>query len=94
GKTLNYSITWEDSFNTIKNISGSGPYIERAVPLLSWDLPLMPVFSMVIVPLGFIGISLLSVLSGVPVSSLLKRGFGNMRKKREEGTEKEKEGES
>ena len=93
GKTARYTIEWRDSYKNVDIIYGSGPYIERAVPLLSWDPPLVPVVSMVLVPLVVIGISLLSVISGVPVSSLLKRGFGNVRKKREEGTEKKKEGE-
>jgi hypothetical protein len=48
---------------------------------------------MVIVPLGVIGISLLSVLSGVPVSSLLKNVSSKLRKGRAKGTEKKKEGE-
>ena len=93
GKTARYTIAWSDSYGNEGILTGTGPYIERAVPLLSWDLPLVPVVSMVLVPLGVIGASLLSVLSGVPVSSLLKGGLGKLRKKREEGTEKKKEGE-
>ena len=93
GKNASYTITWNGTHGNKGIIKGTGPYIERAVPLLSWDPPLVPVVSMILVPLGVIGISLLSVLSGVPVSSLLKRGFGIVRKKGEEGTEKKKEGE-
>ncbi|NQE54381.1 hypothetical protein C5S29_12385 [ANME-1 cluster archaeon GoMg3.2] len=87
GKNASYAIAWEDEVGNKGVLEGSGPYIERAVPLLSWDLPLVPIISMVIVPLIVIGISLLSVLSGVPVSSLLRRRLGKLRKEREKGEE-------
>jgi hypothetical protein len=91
GKTACYAIAWKDEVGNRGVLKGSGPYIERAVPLLSWDLPLVPIISMVIAPLIVIGISLLSVLSGVPVSSLLRRRLGELRKGREKGAEKKKE---
>ena len=87
GKNASYAIAWKDEVGNRGVLEGSGPYIERAVPLLSWDLPLVPIISMVIVPLIVIGISLLSVLSGVPVSSLLRRRLGKLRKEREEEEE-------
>jgi hypothetical protein len=90
GKTARYTIAWTDSYGNEGILNGSGPYIERAVPLLSWNLPLVPVASMVLVPLGVIGISLLSVLSGVPVSSLLKSVLDRLRK-RAKGTKEKKE---
>ena len=93
GKTASYTIAWKGVHGNKGIINGTGPYIERAVPLLSWDPPLVPVVSMVLVPLGVIGISLLSVLSGVPVSSLLKNMSSKLRKGRAKGTEKKKEGE-
>jgi hypothetical protein len=91
GKTVHYTIEGNDSFGHVYKITGTGPYIERAVPLLSWDLPLVPVASMVLVPLVVIGISLLSVLSGVPVSSLLNNVLSKLRRKREKGAEEKKE---
>jgi hypothetical protein len=93
GKNASYTIKWRHTFGNERIINGTGPYIERAVPLLSLDRPLVPLVSMVIVPLGVIGISLLSVLSGVPVSSLLKNVSSKLRKGRAKGTEKKKEGE-
>ena len=96
GKYVNYTIEGTDSFRRVYKINGnrSELYIERAVPLSSFDPPLVPMVSMVIVPLIVIGTSLLSVLSGVPVSSLLKRGLGKLRKEREKGEEKKKEKET
>jgi hypothetical protein len=90
GKNASYTIAWKGVHGNRGIINGTGPYIERAVPLLSLDPPLVPLVSMVIVPLGVIGASLLSVLSGVPVSSLLKGGVGKLRKKREKGAEEKK----
>ena len=96
GKYVNYTIEGTDSFRRVYKINGNRSefYIERAVPLSSFDPPLVPMVSMVIVPLIVIGTSLLSVLSGVPVSSLLKRGLGKLRKEREKGEEKKKEKET
>jgi hypothetical protein len=50
GKNASYTIAWKDKSGIGDIINGSGPYIERAVPLLSCDPPLVPIISMVIVP--------------------------------------------
>jgi hypothetical protein len=50
GKTARYTIEYEDSFGNRKILNGSGPSIERAVPVLSWDPPLVPIIPMVMVP--------------------------------------------
>jgi hypothetical protein len=52
GKTARYEIAWEDQYGNKGIINGTGPYIERAVPLSSFDWPLMPIVSMVAVPAG------------------------------------------
>ena len=91
GKTARYTIMWRDIFGNDCIINGTGPYIERAVPLLSWDLPLVPALSMVLVPLFVIGASLLSIISGVPILSLLKGVSSKLRKEKAKKTEKEKE---
>jgi hypothetical protein len=62
GKNASYAIAWEDEVGNRGVLKGSGPYIERAVPLLSWDLPLVPIISMVFVPFAVFGASLLLVL--------------------------------
>ena len=62
GKNASYTIAWKDEVGNKGVLKGSGPYIERAVPLLSWDLPLVPALSMVVVPIGVFGASLLFVL--------------------------------
>ena len=51
GKPARYEIAWEDQYGNRGIIKGTGPYIERAVPLWSSDLPLVPVVSIVIAPL-------------------------------------------
>jgi len=52
GKTARYEIAWEDQYGNKGIINGTGPYIERAVPLLCIDWPLVPILSMVFVPAG------------------------------------------
>ena len=62
GKNASYTIEWKDEVGNRGIITGSDPYIERAVPLLSHELPFVPI-SMVIAPLAAFGISLILVLS-------------------------------
>lgn len=65
-KTANFTITYNDSYtNRGKRLNGSGPYIQRAVPLSSLDWPLMPIVSMVAVPAGIYIGALFFVLFGV-----------------------------
>jgi hypothetical protein len=65
GKTVHYTIKGNDSFRRVYKINGTGPYIERAVPLLSLDPPLVPLVSMVIVPLCAFVTSLLVALFNI-----------------------------
>lgn len=61
GKTASYKIEWVDIFGNKGTIICYGPYIENAVPLFSWEPPLVPLL-IVIAPLATFGISSLIVL--------------------------------
>jgi hypothetical protein len=63
GKIARYEIAWEDLYRNKGIINGTGPYIERAVPLLSVKPPLVPIV-MVIAPLLTFVLSLLIVAPG------------------------------
>ena len=63
GMTARYEIAWEDQYGNKDVINETGPYIERAVPLLSVKPPLVPIV-MVITPLLTFVLSLLIVAPG------------------------------
>ncbi|MBE9593311.1 MAG: hypothetical protein IMF19_07500 [Proteobacteria bacterium] len=62
GKTARYKIAWEDQYGNKGIINGTGPYIERAVPISSIGPPLRPIVSMVAVPAAAFVFVLLVVL--------------------------------
>jgi hypothetical protein len=74
GKTARYEIAWEDRYGNRGVIKGTGPSIERAVPLLSFDR--LPFYTIVVLPLLiFVGLLL------VGLSRLYLPMFGEKGKK-------------
>jgi hypothetical protein len=60
GKTARYEIAWEDQYGNRGIIKGTGPSIERAVPLLSFDR--VPFYTIVVAPLLiFVGLLLVGL---------------------------------
>jgi hypothetical protein len=65
GENATYTIEWTDSFGNREILNGSGPSIERAVPVFSGDWPLVPIISLVLVPWCAFGISLFLAIPSV-----------------------------